>query len=424
MDSFGFAAIALGVIAYGLVSGRLRDSVITAPMVFAGFGLLIGSFGLGLAELDFGHGFVHGLAEVTLSLVLFSDAARIELRQVRRDHGLPIRMLLIGMPLTVLAGTAVGLLLPLGLSFWEAALLAAILAPTDAALGQSVVSSPLVPARIRQALNIESGLNDGIALPLVLLLACFAGASEAAGDQDWALFGAKQILLGPLAGLVIGGAGAWLMDRAAAAGWMAESYEGAAILALALLAFGGAELIGGNGFIAAFVAGMVFGNMVRERCRFLLEFAEAEGQILVLLTFLIFGAAILPEALGHLSPWILLYAVLSLTAVRMLPVGLSLIGAKVKLPTVLFLGWFGPRGLASILVALLVLESVEVALGHQLVTITIVTVALSILSHGLSAAPAARWYGAVAGRMGPCAETQSVSELPTRRGMVAAPDRT
>jgi NhaP-type Na+/H+ or K+/H+ antiporter len=199
LEGIGFAVIAAGVIVYGLVSRRLQDSIITAPMVFVAFGLLVSQTGLGLVDLDFGHGFVHGLVEVTLILVLFSDAARIDLHKVRRGHNLPLRLLLIGMPLTIVAGTLVGLVLPLGLTFWQAALLAAILAPTDAALGQAVVSSPRVPARVRQALNIESGLNDGIALPMVLLLACLAGAANAAGgDQNWVLFGAKQVVLGPI----------------------------------------------------------------------------------------------------------------------------------------------------------------------------------------------------------------------------------
>ena len=422
MHSWGFITVAAGVVLFALLSRRMQSTILTAPMIFAAFGLAIGPAGLSLADFDFGHGFVHGLAEVTLILVLFSDAARIDLRQVRRDHNLPLRMLLIGLPLIVVAGTLVGLALPLGLSLWEAALLAAILAPTDAALGQSVVSSPLVPARIRQALNIESGLNDGIALPLVLLLACFAGASQADPGQNWLLFGALQVTLGPLAGLVIGGAGAWLIDRAVKAGWMEESYEGPAVLALALLAFAGAEAIGGNGFIAAFVAGLVFGNVVRDRCRFVFEFAEAEGQLLVLLTFLLFGAAILPEAIAHAGPWALVYALLSLTLVRLLPIAVSLLGSGVSGATVVFLGWFGPRGLASILFALLVLESAEIPIAEELVVITVITVALSILAHGLSAAPAARRYGALAAAKKDGAESRAVSELPTRHGMVSPSD--
>jgi len=422
MESHSFAVIAAGIILYALVSRRLENSMVTAPMVFAAFGLLIGNAVFGLVDLEFGDGFIHGLVEITLVLVLFSDAARIDLSQVRRDHNLPTRMLLVGMPLTIAAGTAAALILPLGLTFWEAALLAAILAPTDAALGQSVVSSPLVPTRVRQALNIESGLNDGIALPLVLLFACLASVAHAAdGGQDWVVFGAKQIVLGPLAGIAIGGLGAWLIDRAASAEWMAESFQGPAILGVALLSFAGAEIIGGNGFIAAFVAGLVFGNRVRSRCRLVFEFAEAEGQLLTLLTFMIFGAAMLPEAFGEISWATAAYVALSLTAVRMLPVAASLVGAGARGPTVAFLGWFGPRGLASILFALFVLEGTDFPGADRIMAVTILTVAASILAHGLSAAPAARWYAAMVGRMGECEETKPAAELPTRTGMVARP---
>ena len=417
VDTLGFAVIAGGVVLFSLISRRLQATVITAPMVFAAFGLVIGHAGLGLADLDVGHGFIHGLAELTLVLVLFSDAARIDLRQVRRDHNLPVRLLLLGMPLTIAAGAAAALLLPLGLTFWEAALLAAILAPTDAALGQAVVSNPRVPVRIRQALNIESGLNDGIALPLVLLFASLASEFHgASGDQNWLVFGAKQILLGPLAGILVGGLGAWLIDRAVSRGWMSESFEGPAILGVALLAFAGAELIGGNGFISAFTAGIVFGNQVRGRCGFLFEFAEAEGQLLTLLTFLIFGAAILPEAAHGLHWSVFVYAGLSLTLVRMLPVAVSMAGTGIKSPTVAYLGWFGPRGLASILFALLILEETDTGGQETILVVTIVTVTASILLHGVTAAPGARWYGSLADTMGTCEEAKTVSEMPTRGG--------
>lgn len=420
MDGQAIAVVALGLLAFALVSKRLESSVLTPPMVFTLFGFLIGEHVFGWAHLDFGHGFIHGLAEVTLILVLFSDAARIDLGQLRRDHNLPQRMLLIGLPLTIVAGAAVALALPLGLGLWEAALLAAILAPTDAALGQSVVSSPLVPARIRQALNVESGLNDGIALPVVLFFGCLASAShDARGDQNWILFGVMQVTLGPVAGVLIGGLGAWLVDRAVASEKMSESFQGPAILGVALLAYAASELIGGNGFIAAFVAGMMFGNQVRGHCSFIFEFAESEGQLLTLVTFLVFGAAILPEALGHLDWAVVLYGVLSLTVLRMVPVALSLLGAGLRLPTIGFLAWFGPRGLASMLFALLVLEEVMSPGVQTILVTTIVTVALSIVAHGVTAAPAARWYGRLAANLGACEEKKPVPEMPTRGGMVA-----
>jgi len=415
MDTETIAIIAGGVVLFGLVSRRLETSLLSGPMIFAAFGLLIGPTVLGLADLDFEDGFINGLAEITLILVLFSDAARIDLRVVRRNHNLPVRMLLIGMPLIIVAGTLAALALPLGLTLWEAALLAAILAPTDAALGQSVVSSPLVPIRVRQALNIESGLNDGIALPLVLLFASLASVSPGE-DRNWLLFGLMQITLGPLAGVVVGWVSARLIDRAVKIGWMAELFGGPAILGVALLGFTGAEIIGGNGFIAAFVSGLVFGNTVRDRCRFLFDFGEAESQLLALLTFLIFGATLLPEAFGSTSLIVILYAGLSLTLVRMIPIAISLTGAGLRPPTIGFLAWFGPRGLASILFALFVLEETEIPGGDTIMLLVIVTVTISIIAHGMSAAPASRWYGALIKNIPDCKERQPVTELPTRVG--------
>jgi len=419
MDTTEFAVIAAGVIAFALVSRRLERTPLTAPMLFTAAGLLLGHTVFGLADLDFGHGFIHGLAELTLILVLFSDAARIDLKALGKDHNLPQRMLLIGMPLCIVFGTVLAVALPLGLSLWEAALLAAILAPTDAALGLSVVSSPAVPARIRQALNVESGLNDGIALPVVVVLATCAVAGHATGEAtEWLLFGGLQVTLGPLTGVLIGWLGAVLIERAVLRRWISMAFQGPAILATALLAFAVAELIGGNGFIAAFVAGMVFGYQVRGHCKFIFEFAEAEGQLLVLLTFLIFGAVVVPVAIEHVDWAVVLYAVLSLTVVRMLTIALSLVGSGVRPATVLFLGWFGPRGLASILFALFVLEELETPGAETILVITIVTATLSIFAHGLTAAPLARRYGALIARAGTCAEVAPVPEMPTRAGMV------
>jgi NhaP-type Na+/H+ or K+/H+ antiporter len=411
------AIIAGGLLLFSLVSGRLEGTMITAPLVFILFGFAVGEGGLDVAKIDIGHSAIHVIAELTLILVLFTDAARIDLQRVRRDHDLPVRMLMIGLPFTVAAGTLVAAWLFPALSLWEAALLAALLAPTDAALGQSVVSAKSVPVRIRQAINIESGLNDGIALPAVLLLAALASASsDATQASDWVRFGLLQVTLGPLAGVALGYIGAKLLDAAAERGSATTSFQGIGILSLAVFTFVAAELIGGNGFIAAFVGGMVFGNTIRHPCTFLFEFMETEGQLLMLITFLVFGAALLPEAIDHLSPTIFLYAVLSLTVIRMIPTAIALIGAGLGLNTQLFLGWFGPRGLASILFVLLILEESDVPHRDELLSITVVTVALSALLHGVSAAPLARLYGRLSAGMGECAENQPVAELPLREG--------
>lgn len=420
MDTESFLVIAAGLVAFALVSGKLRNTIITPPMIFSAFGLVIGGAVLGVADVDFDNDIIHTLAVLTLVFVLFTDAARIDLRMLRRDHNLPVRLLVAGLPLTIIAGTLVGLVLLPGFTLWQAALLAAVLAPTDAALGQAVVSSPLVPARIRQAINVESGLNDGIALPVVLLFASLASAAHATIDPgEWIRFGAMQIVLGPVVGIVIGWVGAKAADWTAGNSWMTPALQGPAALGIALVAFSVAEIIGGNGFIGAFVAGLVLGNTVRGQCAALFEFAESEGQLLTLLTFLVFGAVLLPTLGGGVDWQVIVYAVLSLTAIRMVPAALALFGTGVRGPTTLFLGWFGPRGLASILFALLVLEEAEIPLRAEILQITVVTVALSILAHGLTAMPASRWYAGLVRRMGECEEVKPVSEMPNRFGSMA-----
>jgi NhaP-type Na+/H+ or K+/H+ antiporter len=372
---------------------------------------------LNVAEVDPGHSAIHFIAEATLILVLFADSARIDLKQVRRDHSIPVRMLLIGLPLTIAAGTIIAVLLFPSASIWEAALLASLLAPTDAALGQPVLNARAIPVRIRQAINVESGLNDGIALPAVLLFAAFADIQHSSTEiTSWLRFGLIQVTLGPLAGIAVGYVGARLLDWASERGGATTSFQGIGILSLAVLTFVSAELLGGNGFIAAFIGGMVFGNTIRHPCTFLYEFMETEGQLLMLITFLIFGAVLLPEAIEHLRPQFLVYAILSLTVIRMIPIAISLLGSGLRMPTQIFLGWFGPRGLASILFVLLILEESEVAHRNELLSITVITVALSALLHGVSASPLAKMYGRLAARMGECEESQPVMELPLREG--------
>jgi len=413
MDVTGILAITLALIAFGLISRKIEGSILTGPILFSAFGLIAGPAAFGLIPLQISNEGLHLLAEVTLILVLFSDAANIDLAQLRRDHNLPVRMLLIGMPLTIALGAMVAFLFFDGLGPWEAALLAAILAPTDAALGQAVVSNRLVPVRIRQALNVESGLNDGVALPFILLFAAFASAMHAETNAaEWLVFGAKQVVFGPLAGIAIGYVGAKLVSSCYRRQWMSESAEGMIALGLAFGAFALAEVVHGNGFIAAFVGGLTFGNTLKQKCQFLYEFAESEGQILILLTFTAFGAAMIPQAMGAVTIMHIVFGILVLTVLRMLPIQLSLIGTGIKPVTSMFLGWFGPRGLASILFVLLILEEAELANESTLFAAVIVTVTLSVVLHGMTAGPAARWYGSMSQQMGECEENRPVSDEP------------
>jgi NhaP-type Na+/H+ or K+/H+ antiporter len=415
--------VLIGILLVAGVSKRIRNTMVTLPMLYVLFGLLVGFLVGDRVEVFAGGALIEFIATLTLVLVLASDASRIKLRSVRANYTLPLRLLGIGLPLTIVLGTVVGVLLFGQLGLWGAAVVAVILAPTDASLGQSVVDNLKVPVRIRQALNIESGLNDGIALPFLMLAIALALSSEVGlGSGAFLGFVAAQVVFGTLAGGVLGYLGARYIHWGHRSGWMSTKFQKISWLALVLLAYGLAELIGGNGFIAAFVFGIVSGNVIGPRQMSSLDdFVEVENNLLMLLTYIIFGMVLLIPALEQLNLTVVLYALLSLTVVRMLPVAISLMGTKLQPVTVLFVGWFGPRGIASILYVLTVLAAEELAGRDVIYTVAMTTVFFSIMLHGLSAAPLSDWYGnriAALDQAGAAeAETKPVPEMPTRSGV-------
>src|SRR5215217_3344929 len=328
--------LAAVVFAFGLVSRRLEGTVLTAPIVFVVAGAILGPAGLGLVEVNLDDHGVLLVGEIALAIVLFTDAARINLSALRQNEGLPLRLLGIGMPLTIAFGTASAALLLTDLTFWEAAIVGTVLAPTDAALGQAVVSNPRVPVRVRQALNVEAGLNDGLSVPFLALFLTLAVAGEELQPASyWIRFALEQIGLGALVGVGGGLVGGWLVSRASHRGWMTDSFQRLALLALALIAWALADQIGGNGFIAAFVGGLAVGPTVEHVGEGLIRFTEAEGQLLNLTVFFIFGVLVI-GLLQPLSWEDALYALLSLTVIRMLPVGLSLLRTHLHGVSVLF----------------------------------------------------------------------------------------
>ncbi len=418
--------VALGLVAclvfgFGLLAGRLERTVVTAPMVFVTAGLVAGWAGvLDLGAATEGTGAhsreaVFLVAELALVLLLFSDAARIDPRALR-GNAIPLRLLVIGLPLSIALGTLLALPLLTDLEFWECAIIAAVLAPTDAALGQAVVSSPRLPLRIRQGLNVESGLNDGGTVPFLTLFIALAAAEEGL-EGGWVRFALEQIGYGTLIGAAVGAAGGVALARAAARGWTTHVFEQLGLAALAVIAWFAADEAGGNGFIAAFVgggaAGMAIGAALREQ---VLEFAEEEGELLNLAVFFLFGL-FASEVLRDTTWQIVVYAILSLTVVRMVPVAVSLIGLRLRPSTIAFLGWFGPRGLASVILALVVVEEEpELAGLAQLFLTMTVAVLLSVFAHGITAAPLTRRYARIADALEPASpERQVVAELPTRR---------
>jgi NhaP-type Na+/H+ or K+/H+ antiporter len=410
--------IALVVFSYALVSERLSTSPVSAPMVFTTIGIIVGTGGFGWFDVELEGEATSILVEATLVLVLFTDAIRIDLRALRHHAALPGRMLGIGLPLTILAGTGLAVVVFPGLSVIEAALLAAVLAPTDAALGQAVVSDRRLPVRIRQTLNVESGLNDGIAVPVVTVLLAVAVTESAGGASDWMELAARQVGFGVLAGVAAGVIGGRLLDHRAAAGHVEGVYRQLATIAIAVAAFALAGVLDGNGFIAAFVAGLAFGRIARQQCTGIQDFTEDEGELLSAITFVLFGAVLVGPVLDNLTWQIALYVVLSLTVVRIVPVVLSLTASGTFFETRVFLGWFGPRGLASILFALLVVEELDSDAGQTIFTVAAWTVLVSVFAHGLTARA---WAGRLARRLNaetdPMPEMESVPELATRSGL-------
>ena len=391
--AWALATLALTLLAFAAISGRIEGTPVTAPMIFTAVGLLVGVDALGLVDPAASGEAVKLLAEATLTLVLFADASRIDLRALRGEITVPVRLLGIGLPLTLGAGFAAAIAVLGELAWPEALVLAVILAPTDAALGQAVVTLPRLPSRVRQGLNVESGLNDGICVPLFFIALAVAQAEEGAiGEGAAVRLVSEQIGYGILAGVIAGAAAAGVLVLAAGRGLVSRAWLQVVPLAGAGLAFGLAQPVGGSGFIAAFVGGIVFGGLRRRRGGEVGYLIEEGGAILTAVTFIVFGAVLLGPALEDVTWAVVLYAVLSLTVVRMLPVAIAMLATGARKPTVGFLGWFGPRGLASIVFAILVIE--EGGLPHDdiLLVTVFITIGLSVLAHGLSAAPLAECY--------------------------------
>lgn len=414
MYEMEFAAFAAVVALFALVSRRIERLDVTAPMVFIIAGALFGATHLISSSLNFDALLLIG--SIALALVLFTDASRINISLFRQNIALPGRLLVIGLPLTIAAGAVIAMLLFTSLSIWQAAVVGAVLAPTDAGLGQAIVTSKRVPVRIREALNVESGLNDGGSVPFLIVFLALAAIQEGVEPPHFWVVAVEQIGVGVLIGLLVGVVGGWLIRSSMQRGWMTRTFKRLSFLALAVLAWALAGPIGGSGFIAAFVGGLATGAIVGDVEEAVTDFSEAEGELLLLAVFFLVGV-VATSLLGALSLTIVVYAILSLTVVRMLPVAISLIGTRLRHSSVLFLGWFGPRGLASVVLVLVALEEPALhPVGAEVVLIVLITVILSVFAHGITARPGATLYARKVAAMSPDApELREVPELPARR---------
>jgi NhaP-type Na+/H+ or K+/H+ antiporter len=382
------AFIAASIFCWGLVSARLERADLTAPIVFVVVGVVVANLTSLKPEPE--AEIVKLVTEVTLAWVLFSDAAKVRVEQLKADLGVFVRLLGLALPVTVILGWLLASGMFSSFDVWLALLVGSALAPTDAALSASVMNNPSVPGRIRRILNVESGLNDGIVTPVVLV--ALAGAAGVGGHGHAAWHAAWELLLGTAIGIGVGAVGGLVANAARTKGWLDEAFAGPAVLALALAAYAVAVFAGGNGFVAAFVGGLAFGQAAGRNGPREIAFVEQTSGLASLLVWTLFGAVALPVIVNAFSWQVALYSILSLTAIRMGPVILCLLGTDLSRRSMVFIAWFGPRGLASVVFALLTIED----LGHRAdsaVAVITTTILLSVVAHGLSSVPIATRFG-------------------------------
>lgn len=381
------AVFAAFLLTYSIFAGRFESRLLNGPLLFMLAGLLLGPAALGLLQPNIDKDGIKVLAELTLAIVLFGDAANANFKVLRTYDWLPLRLLLLGLPLTLLAGWLLGCWLLPEVPLLELAILATLLAPTDAALGKAVVSNPAVPAAVREGLNVESGLNDGICVPMLLVLIALHADLQAHAPLSLAAsLVIEELGIGALVGASLALLARQLLRLSQQHGWDLPIWSQLTLPGLALLSFALAQAIGGSGFIASFVGGLLTGYLLGEQKQHFLEADEEISSLLSVITWLVFGAIVIPKAWSSFTLDIWLYALLSLTLVRMLPVYLSLLGTRLDLEVRLFIGWFGPRGLATMVFAVMIMDA-DLSAQNTVLATAICTVLLSVLLHGLSATP-------------------------------------
>ncbi|KAA3635422.1 MAG: sodium:proton antiporter [Armatimonadetes bacterium] len=418
------AAILVGVIlAYALFSKFLAKTPITGPIIFVLFGVLAGPEALDFITIDLTSDVIQVILEATLVIILFTDAAVIDVAAARRQLTIPSRLLTIGMIGTIAAGIALAAAMFGELGFWGAAVVAVTLTPTDAALGQAVVTNDMVPSPVRQGLSVESGLNDGIAVPFLAIAIAGASGEMTSGTGFLQLF-LEEIGIAIVVGLTVGYVGGKLIALCSERGWMSREWRQTSVPIVALLCYLVATPLNGSGFIAAFVAGLAFGRLVRDPYPDICTLSESTSYLMTMLSFFLFGALILGPRITNITWEVMLYAIASLTIVRMIPVGIAMIGSRFTFRTVLFLGWFGPRGIASLVFAGTVVAEYDPVSTEITLTIVSATVALSVLLHGLSAWPLSNMYGSWAAAMdaeSDRGEMREVEEIRVRNRVTSVP---
>ena len=388
------AAIALVFLIFSLISRKLARSVINAPIFFLISGIFIGSDLLSSAEVGDIAPILLFVGVTTLGLSFFNNAARTGFSALKGDISLPFRLLFLGLPLTVLAGTFLAVWLFPELKWIEAALLAVVLTPSDTNLIGLVLNNPRVPQRIRQAINIESSLNDGFTTPMASILIILSQVQLKYEVVKYHLVEPfQQIAVAIVVGIFVGAIGGWFLHLAKERKWIVPSFQGLVFPSLTMLALSTSAYFGGNYFIASFVTGIFLTIFIKQIGEREIAFSDTLMNLFSLLIFIFFGQ-MLYNLREEITWQVLLYAFFSLTIVRILPVSISMWRKKLDFSTLLFMGWFGPRGLASIVLATIVVAGVpDIPHGDTIILTVVVTVSMSIVLHGLTAIPFSQWYG-------------------------------
>jgi NhaP-type Na+/H+ or K+/H+ antiporter len=390
--------LAVLVLGYAVVSERVNRSFIAPALIFLLLGMGLGPFGLGVLEAGAGTEGYTVLAQLALTMILFNQAAKLRFDRIRLHGPVTLRLLIIGIPLTVLLGALTATLLLPVLPWWEAVCVAAIVAPTEAALIEALLGDRRIPERVRHALSVESGFYDGFALAILLTALALASehsvhaATSERADVNWAWFMFSTEILSLLAGGAVGLVGGLVVAWSRRHEWMSDTWAQLATLALAFVCFQLGEHIEASGFVAAFTGGLAFSIVTRRRTEegIPTQVSDAAAQLLELMVFAMFGAFAVIDGWLRADWRVVLFAVLALFAVRTVAVLVSLVRTDLPMSDRWFIGWFGPRGIGTVVLGLLVVNRGEIQSTELISTIVVVTVTLSLLLHSLTLAPGIR----------------------------------
>lgn len=385
--------LAVLVLGYAVFSEQVNRRFIAPALIFMLLGMALGPFGLHLIEAGPGTEGYTSLAQLALTVILFSQAAKLRFDRIRLHGPVTLRLLIVGIPVSVLLGTLTAVALLPVLPWWEAVCLAAIVAPTEVALIEALLDDRRIPERVRHALSVESGFYDGFALAILLIALGLASQRTDPTGARWAWFIFSTEILSLLAGAAVGAVGGLVVARSRRQHWMTDTWAQLATLALAFICFQVGERMDASGFVAAFTGGLAFSLVTRRGSDDPLptQVTDACAQLLELLVFAMFGAFAVVDGWRHADWRIVVFAVLVLFAVRIVAVLVALVRTGVPVSDQLFIGWFGPRGIGTVVLGLLVVNRGEIQSGGLIATVVVVVVTLSLVLHSLTTGPGIRW---------------------------------